>query len=127
VHTLGGGSGTLLCIGDEAVQLNLRCSFLKEHGWQVLSSCSAHEGVIRFSTEKVDAVIIDFGSNGAEAALIAGELKRLQPKVPVIILSPEHEVLPDDTLQCADVIVPCLDEAYLLSALESLRRDSPNA
>jgi DNA-binding response OmpR family regulator len=127
MHSGGGGSGTILCIGDEAVRLNLRCSFLKEHGWRVLSSGSAHEGVIRFSKEQVDAAIIDFGGNGAEAALIAGELKRLHPKVPVIILSPEDEVLPDDTVQCADVIVPCLDEAYLLRTLESLRRGSANA
>ena len=125
--SLGGSSGTVLCIGDEAVRLNLRCSFLKQHGWQVLSSGSAHEGVIRFSTEKVEAAIIDFGGDGAEIALITGELKRLHPKVPVIILAPEDKVLPDDIVQCADVIVPCLDETRLLRALESLRRDSGNA
>jgi DNA-binding response OmpR family regulator len=127
MHSDAGGSGTVLCIGDEALRLNLRCSFLKEHGWRVLSSGSAHEGVIRFSKEKVDAAIIDFGGDGAEIALITGELKRLHPKVPVIILVPEDKVLPDDTVQCADVIVPCLDETRLLRALESLRRDSGNA
>lgn len=123
----GGSSGTVLCIGDEAVRLNLRCSFLKQHGWQVLSSGSAHEGVIRFSKEKVDAAIIDFGGDGAEAALIAGELKRLHPKVPVIMLLPEDNVLPDDTVQCADVLVPRVDETGLLHALQSFRRDSGNA
>jgi DNA-binding response OmpR family regulator len=127
MHSFGGGSGTVLCIGDEAVRLNLRCSFLKQHGWQVLSSGSAHEGVIRFSSEKVDAAIIDFGGDGAEAALIAGEMKRLHPKVPVIMLVPEDNVLPDDTVQCADVLVPCSDEPCLLRALESFRRDSGNA
>jgi len=122
-----GSPGTVLCIGDEAVRLNLRCSLLKQHGWQVLSSGSAHEGIIRFSKEKVDAAVIDFGGDGAEAALIAGELKRLHPKVPVIILVPEDNVLPEDTVQSADVLVPCLDEACLLRALESFRRDSGNA
>lgn len=124
---LGVGSGTVLCIGDEAVRLNLRCSFLKQHGWQVLSSGSAHEGVIRFSKEKVDAAIIDFDGDGAEAALIAGELKRLRPKVPVIILLPEDKVLLADTVQCADVLVPRVDETGLLNALQSFRRDSANA
>ena len=122
--SLGGSSGTVLCIGDEAVRLNLRCSFLKQHGWQVLSSGSAHEGVIRFSKEKVDVAIIDFGGDGAEAALIAGELKRLHPKVPVIILMPEDNVVLQDTVQCADVLVP---ETGLLHALQSFRRDSANA
>lgn len=54
---------------------------LKEHGWNVLSSGSGHQGVIRFSQEEVDAVVVDL-NGGAEAALITGELKRLRPEIP---------------------------------------------
>jgi DNA-binding response OmpR family regulator len=120
---LRGGPGTILCVGDEAVRLNLRCSFLKENGWLVLSSGTAHEGIIRFSEEEVDATILDFGSDGAEAALVAGELKRLRPQVPVIILGPDDTVLPKEVLECADVVVPVSDQSHLLSALRSLQCD----
>ena len=46
----------VLCIGNDPVSLNLRCSLLKEHGWNALSAGSGHEGVIRFGQETVDAV-----------------------------------------------------------------------
>ena len=126
MQSLREGSGTVICIGEEAVRLNLRCAFLKEHGWQVLSSVTANEGIIRFSEEQVDAAILDFDSDTSQAALIAGELKRLRPQVSVIIVIPEDKVLHDDILQCADVVVPSSDQSHLLSALESLRRDRRN-
>ena len=67
--------GTVLCIGNEPVHLNLRCSFLKKHGWQVLSSGNGHEGVLRFGSKTVQVVILDLGDDGVEAALIARELR----------------------------------------------------
>jgi len=83
----------VLCIGNDPIHLNLRCSLLKEHGWNVLSAGSGHEGVIRFGQEAVDAVVVDLDDDGAEAALITGELKRLRPEVPVIILVTDAEGL----------------------------------
>lgn len=124
MRSLQADSGTVLCIGDEAVRLNLRCSFLKEHGWRVLSSGAAHEGILRFSEEKVDATVLDFDTDGSQAALIAGELKRLRPQVPVIVLVPEEKVLPDEAMQSADFVICCSDRSHLLRTLESFRRHS---
>ena len=70
---------SVLCIGNDPLGLNLRCALLKEHGWNVFSSGSGHEGVIRFGQEAVDVVVIDLNEDGTEVALIAGELKRLRP------------------------------------------------
>ena len=124
MERLRGGRGGILCIGDEAVRLNLRCSSLKEHGWRVLSSVAAHEGILRFSEEDVDVAILDFDGDGAQAALVAGELKRLRPKVPVIMLVPDDAVFPQDVLQCADLAVRVSDPSHLLRALKSLQCDS---
>jgi DNA-binding response OmpR family regulator len=124
MQDLRGGAGTVLCVGDEAIRLNRRCSFLKKHGWRVLTSGAAHEGIIRFSEEQVDVTILDFASDGVQAALVAGELKRLRPQVPVIMLVPDDPALPEDVLQCADVAVPVSDPSHLLNALKSLLRDS---
>ena len=66
---------SVLCIGNDPINLNLRCALLKEHGWSVLSSGSGHEGVIRFNQEVVDVVVVDLDDDGTEAALITGELK----------------------------------------------------
>ncbi|MFZ0808149.1 MAG: hypothetical protein WAN03_18300 [Candidatus Sulfotelmatobacter sp.] len=81
--------GRILCIGAGLIELNLRCALLKEHGWDVLSAGNGHEGVLVFSQQSVDAVILDLDSDGSEAALIAGELRRLRPKVPIIMIVDE--------------------------------------
>ena len=61
-----GRNKSVLCIGNDPLSLNLRCALLKEHGWNVLSSGSGYEGVIRFGQEAVDAVVVDLNDDGAE-------------------------------------------------------------
>jgi DNA-binding response OmpR family regulator len=114
---------TILCIGNDAVHLNLRCSLLMEQGWNVLSAASGHSGVIQFSEVAVDAVVVDLNNGGAEAALITGELKRLRPHVPVIILSTDENSLPNGATQQADVVIAKSQESRLLvDALRTLFR-----
>ena len=111
----------MLCIGNDPVHLNLRCSLLKEHGWNVLSSGSGHEGVIRFGQEVVDAVVVDLNDDGTEAALITGELKRLRPEVPVIILVTDEKALANGATQQANAVVVKSQEAgMLIGALKAL-------
>jgi hypothetical protein len=90
------------------VNLNLRCSLLKEHGWNVPSAGSGHEGVIRFGQEKVDAVI-------------TGELKRLRPPVPVIIVVTDARTLVNGATQQANAVDVKAQEALtLIDALKAL-------
>lgn len=106
--------GHVLCIGNDLVNLNLRCSLLHECGWNVLSSGKAHDGVIRFSREAVDVVVLDLGEDGAEAALIAAELKRQRMDLPVVMLITNEKILaPGATLQ-ADAVLLKSDESQLL-------------
>jgi CheY-like chemotaxis protein len=112
---------TVLCIGNDPVNLNLRCSLLKEHGWNVLSSGRGHEGVIRFGQEAVDAVVIDLDGSGDESALITGELKRLRPEVPVIVLVTAGKDLANGATQQANVVIPKSQETHMLvDALKAL-------
>jgi CheY-like chemotaxis protein len=111
----------VLCIGNDPVSLNLRCSLLKEHGWNALSAGSGHEGVIRFGQETVDAVVIDLDDDGAEAALIAGELKRLRPEVPiVIVVTDERELANGATQQASSVVVKSQEAHTLVQVLRKL-------
>jgi len=112
--------GVVLCIGNDLVNLNLRCSLLKEHGWQVLSSGSGHEGAIRFGRERVDAVVIDLVGDGSESALITSELKRQRSAVPVIMLVSDREVLAEGATQQADAVLLKADETKRLH--ETLKR-----
>lgn len=113
----------VLCIGNDAVSLNLRCSNLRKHGWNVLSSGSGYEGVFEFSRQRVDAVVVDLNGDGAEAALIIGELKRLRPEVPVIMLATDEKLLVPGASQQADaVITKSQEDRSLIDALRVLLR-----
>jgi DNA-binding NtrC family response regulator len=111
---------SVLCIGNDPVSLNQRCSLLKQHGWRVLSSGNAHEGVLRFGQEQVNAVVVDLNDDGTEAALIIGELKRLRPEVPVILMKGEN-VLATGAAQQASAVVPkSLEAVNLVAALKAV-------
>lgn len=111
----------VLCIGNDPVNLNFRCSLLKKHSWSVLTSGSGHEGIIRFGREEVDAVVVDLNGGGAESALITAELKRLRPDVPVITLVTEGKALPKEATQQATVVIVKSQEAdKLVDALKAL-------
>ena len=106
---------SVLCIGDELVSLNLRCSRLEKHGWRVLSSGTAHDGILRFSHESVDAVVLDLDSDGTQTALVAAELKRLRAKTPVVILVPADCEMIAGSLDQADAVVRKNQETQKLS------------
>ncbi len=113
---------TVLCIGNDPVSLNLRCLLIRQHGWNAISSGSGHDGVIRFGQEAVDTVVIDLDDDDrAEAALIAGELKRLRPNVPVIIVvTDERELANGATQQAASVVLKSQESRTLIDVLKEL-------
>ncbi len=91
----------------------------------MFSSSSGHEGIFRFTAEPVDVVVVDLNSDGSEGALIVGELKRLRPKVPVIILITQGKALAEGALANADAVVPrSTQHQELLKALEASRSAS---
>jgi CheY-like chemotaxis protein len=111
----------VLCIGNDLVNLNLRCALLREHGWRVLSSGSGHDGVTRFGQETVDAVVLDLNHDGSESALIAAELKRQRPAVPILILVRDTNALAQDATAQADAVVLKSEEGKTLhQALRNL-------
>ena len=109
---------TILCICSDVFSLNRRCGFLREHGWLVLSSTTGHSGIVQFAAELVDVVVLDVDGDGAETAVIAGELKRIKARVPVILLVGESQTLVEGVVECADALVARLDEWEILQALE---------
>ena len=89
------------------------------HGWNVLSSGSGFEGVNQFTRQIVDAVVVDLDDDGSEAALIIGELKRLRPEVPVIMLVTDEKLLaPGATKQADAVVIKSQEEHSLIDALK---------
>ena len=77
----------------------------------------------------MDAVVVDLDDDGSEAALIIGELKRLRPEVPVIMLATDEKLLAPGATQQADaVIMKSQEDRSLIDALRVFlppRRESP--
>ncbi|MGB8324232.1 MAG: PAS domain S-box protein, partial [Candidatus Acidiferrum sp.] len=78
---------TILCIDDEATGLLPRRLLLESAGHRVLEARSGLEGIELFQREKVDAVILDYWMSGMKGTTVASELKRINPAVPIIVLS----------------------------------------
>jgi DNA-binding response OmpR family regulator len=104
----------VLCIGSDFLNLNLRCSRLQEHGWDVLSSGTGHHGITRFMQEGADAVVLDVGGDGSEAALIAAELKRQSRELPVIMVVADRESLAQGATSQADAVLLKSEETKAL-------------
>jgi PAS domain S-box-containing protein len=78
---------TILCIDDEAVGLLPRKLLLESAGHRVIEARSGPEGIQLFQSHKVDAVILDYWMSGMKGTTVAAELKRINPAVPIIVLS----------------------------------------
>jgi CheY-like chemotaxis protein len=78
---------TILCIDDEPDGLLPRRLLLESAGHRVVQASSGLEGIRIFQSEKVDAVILDYWMSGMKGTAVASELKRINPSIPIIVLS----------------------------------------
>ena len=112
---------TVLCIDDEQTALQIRQHLLESAGYKVLAAKSGRQGVSAFKSQPVSAVILDYWMADMNGMQAAREIRRLNPAVPIIILSAYGELL-DESLGIADIWIRKGEEdpQYLLSRLEEL-------
>jgi DNA-binding response OmpR family regulator len=91
----------ILCIDDESAALDIRKRVLETAGHQVLIARSGDEGIRRFQAEPFDLVLLDYWMPGKNGIATARELKRINPAVPMVILSGLSQ-LPDETMGVVD-------------------------
>jgi CheY-like chemotaxis protein len=92
---------TILCIDDEVAALEIRKLLLESEGYEVIEARSGKEGIELFKAQKVDLVILDYWMAGMNGTVTAQEIKRINPKVPIIMLSGYGE-LPGEIVGVAD-------------------------
>jgi len=95
-------AATVLCVEDEEPQLQLRKLLLESAGYQVLPAQSGKQALELFRSNSVDAVILDYFMPGMNGLVLARELKRLKPNIPIIIFS-AYTSLPDEVIGTAEV------------------------
>jgi len=114
-------TATVLCIDDEPTALQLRQTVLESAGYKVLAAKSGAQGIKLFSSEPVHAVILDYWMADMNGLQVAREIRKLNPSIPIIILSAYGELL-DESLGLADIWIRKGEEdpQYLLERLDLL-------
>ena len=120
-------AATVLCIDDEQTALQLRQTLLESAGYRVLAAKSGAHGIKAFRAEPVHAVVLDYWMADMNGLQVAREIKKLNPSVPIIILSAYGELL-DESLGIADLWTRKGEEdpQYLLTRLDQLLKAKPH-
>jgi CheY-like chemotaxis protein len=116
-------SATILCIDDEERWVNIRRRLLESGGHRVITATSGQQGLDIFWSEHVDAVVLDYWMPDVKGLDVAREMKRLRPKIPILILS-GYATLADEALGIADAWIQKGDDPKsLLSKIQELIGD----
>jgi CheY-like chemotaxis protein len=117
-------AATVLCIDDEQTALQLRQTVLESAGYRVLTAKSGAQGIQSFKSEPVHAVVLDYWMADMNGMQVAREIRKLNPSIPIIILSAYGELL-DESLGIADIWIRKGEEdpQYLIARLDELLKN----
>jgi len=90
-----------LCVDDEPVGLSVRKMTLESQGYRVFTAPDGPAGLLVFSAEPIDIVVLDYKMPGMNGDVVAERMKRLKPSVPILMLS-AYVDLPRKTLDLVD-------------------------
>ena len=111
---------TLLCVDDNQSSLKICKMILEDFGYKVLTSSNAREGLEVFASHAIDAVILDYQMPEMNGELVAAEMKRTNPRIPILMLS-GWVSLPESALQLVDEFVAKGDPVeFLLLAVQQV-------
>jgi CheY-like chemotaxis protein len=79
-------------------------SFLESFGYTVLTAASGGKGLELASTNPVDVVIVDYFMPEMNGQEVAVQMRRLNPKAPIIMLSGTMDI-PQQALKLVDVFI----------------------
>jgi CheY-like chemotaxis protein len=94
----------VLCIDDNQDLLDCEKAFLESFGYTVLTAPSGGQGLELAALHPVDVVIVDYFMPDMNGQDVAIEMKRLQPRAPIIMLSGAAD-LPEKVLEWVDAFV----------------------
>jgi len=92
-----------------------RMRMLQKNGYKVLTAANSEEGLQLFGSQPVDAIVLEYSLARREGSVIASEIKRFRPSIPIVMLA-EHAELPEIALESVDVLVSPSDPPYFLWA-----------
>lgn len=103
----------LLYVDDKPERLEVMKARLGRLGYHVETALSGPEALKKFKENATDLAIVDYYMPGMNGDVVAMEMKRLQPFVPIIIFSGTL-TLPEMVMAYVDGFVSTSDEPDLL-------------
>jgi CheY-like chemotaxis protein len=91
------GRSLILCVDDEQVGLHVRKVLLERAGYDVLTAPDGRAGLALFRGHPIDAVVLDYAMPGMDGGQVAEEMRRINPAVPILLLSAYLGLPPDVT------------------------------
>ena len=104
-------SNTVLCIHRDPDQFAL----LREKGYGLVTATNGREGLRLLISHPVDAVVLEYYLERMDGALVAEEIRRVKPRVPIVMVADPQE-LSRQALKSVDTLVDKSDGAHLLWA-----------
>lgn len=113
-------SHLILCVDDELVGLKVRKILLERAGYRVLTAMDGPSGLSVFEREPIEAVVLDYSMPGMHGGEVAGRMRAIKPRVPILLLS-AYIGLPAEVTSLVDLYMTKGEGApMLLQKLESL-------
>jgi len=115
-------SKVVLCVDDEAQALNLRKLVLESHEFTVLTALNGEDGLSILDSQHIDAAVVDYSMPGMNGGVVAAEIRRRKPRLPIIMLT-AYNFVSETLSNSVDVfIVKGEDPDLLVKRLDSLIR-----
>lgn len=117
------GKTFILSADDEPLTLLTRQAILERSGYEVLSAADGCEALDIFAAHYVDLAILDYQMPRLDGAAVAREMKRLRPRLPILMVS--GLLVEDDVKECVDsLFIKGQNPKLLLCEMERLLASS---
>jgi CheY-like chemotaxis protein len=113
-------SNLVLCVDDELVGLQVRKILLERAGYKVLTAQDGPSGLEIFSSQPIEAVVLDYSMPGMHGGEVAVRMRQIKSQVPILLLS-AYMGLPTEVTSLVDLYMTKGEGApVLLEKLSSL-------
>lgn len=113
---------TVLCVEDEDLELKMRRILFESAGYRVLEAKSAISALGLFESSQIDAVVMDYwlSGHGGNGTALAEKMKRMRPRVPIVMLSGFASLPGEGTVVDSWVLKGEMDPENLVHEVERL-------
>ena len=93
---------------------------LQERGFSLITATHGSQGLRLLVSQPVDAVILEYHLGLLDGAVVADEIKKFRPRLPIVMLAESLE-LPEGALKSVDALVTnCDGPRFLLEAIHTV-------